>query len=127
VIAGAASKGGRSSIARALLRGPVYAQFDKADDDVTRHTRGPQPDFFLRFDRPASTHSRIASGHLAAGSTVRGTGGPRIVDDSCLTSVPGPFVLWQETSLLTLFNVRDVCNVLRSRADGSSSAGDTML
>ena len=33
VVPGAASKGGRSAIARALLQGPVYARLDKADDD----------------------------------------------------------------------------------------------
>jgi hypothetical protein len=39
VVPGAASKGGRSAIARALTQGPVYARLDRADGDVQRHMR----------------------------------------------------------------------------------------
>jgi succinate dehydrogenase/fumarate reductase flavoprotein subunit len=90
LVAGAASKGGRSAIARALLQGPVYAQLDKADDDVRRHMRASQPNFFLPFDRtgidPFNDRFPVT---LRLEGTVRGTGGLRIVDDSCATSVPG--------------------------------------
>ena len=51
VVPGAASKGGRSAIARALTQGPVYARLDKADGDVQRQMRVSQPNFFLPFDR----------------------------------------------------------------------------
>lgn len=51
LVPGAASKGGRSAIARALRQGPVYAQLDKADTDVQRSMRVSQPNFFLPFDR----------------------------------------------------------------------------
>jgi succinate dehydrogenase/fumarate reductase flavoprotein subunit len=90
VVPGAASKGGRSAIARALLRGPVYARLDKADGDVQRYMRASQPNFFLPFDRtgidPFTERFPVT---LRLEGTVRGTGGLRIVDDSCSTSVPG--------------------------------------
>jgi succinate dehydrogenase/fumarate reductase flavoprotein subunit len=90
VVPGAASKGGRSAIARALLQGPVYARLDKADDDVQRHMRASQPNFFLPFDRsgidPFKDRFPVT---LRLEGTVRGTGGLRIVDDSCATSAPG--------------------------------------
>src|SRR3954469_12015776 len=50
VVPGAASKGGRSAIARALTQGLVYARLDKADGDVQRQMRVSQPNFFLPFD-----------------------------------------------------------------------------
>jgi succinate dehydrogenase/fumarate reductase flavoprotein subunit len=90
VVPGAASKGGRSAIARALLQGPVYARLDKADDDVQRNMRASQPNFFLPFDRtgidPFKDRFPVT---LRLEGTVRGTGGLRILDDSCATSVPG--------------------------------------
>jgi len=90
VVPGAASKGGRSAIARALTQGPVYARLDKADGDVQRHMRASQPNFFLPFDRtgidPFTERFPVT---MRLEGTVRGTGGLRIVDDSCATSVPG--------------------------------------
>ncbi|WP_439403431.1 FAD-dependent oxidoreductase [Bradyrhizobium sp. DASA03068] len=90
VVPGAASKGGRSAIARALLQGPVYARLDKADEDVQRHMRVSQPNFFLPFDRtgvdPFTDRFPVT---LRLEGTVRGTGGLRIIDDTCATSVAG--------------------------------------
>jgi succinate dehydrogenase/fumarate reductase flavoprotein subunit len=90
VIPGAASKGGRSAIARALTEGPVYARLDKANEEVRRSMRVSQPNFFLPFDRtgidPFTERFPVT---LRLEGTVRGTGGLRIVDDSCATSVPG--------------------------------------
>jgi succinate dehydrogenase/fumarate reductase flavoprotein subunit len=90
VVPGAASKGGRSAIARALLQGLVFAQLDKADGDVQRYMRASQPNFFLPLDRtgidPFTQRFPVT---LRLEGTVRGTGGLRIVDDSCATSVPG--------------------------------------
>ncbi len=90
VIPGASSKGGRSVIARALRKGPVYAQLDEADAETQRHMRVSQPNFFLPFDRtgidPFTQRFPIT---LRLEGTVRGTGGLRIVDDSCATTVPG--------------------------------------
>ncbi|MCK1695245.1 FAD-binding protein [Bradyrhizobium sp. 144] len=90
VVPGAASKGGRSAIARALLEGPVYARLDKTDEDVQRHMRTAQPNFFLPFDRTGIDPFRDRFPvTLRLEGTVRGTGGLRIVDDTCATSVPG--------------------------------------
>jgi succinate dehydrogenase/fumarate reductase flavoprotein subunit len=90
VVPGAASKGGRSAIARALLQGPVYARLDKADSDVRQHMRVSQPNFFLPFDRtgidPFTDRFPVT---LRLEGTVRGTGGLRIAGDDCATSVPG--------------------------------------
>jgi len=90
IVPGAASKGGRSAIARALTQGPVYARLDKADEEVRRSMRASQPNFFLPFDRtgidPFTQRFPIT---LRLEGTVRGTGGLRIVDETCATSVPG--------------------------------------
>ncbi len=90
VVPGAASKGGRSAIARALTQGSVYAQLDKADEEVRRTMRASQPNFFLPFDRtgidPFTQRFPVT---LRLEGTVRGTGGLRIVDDNCATTVPG--------------------------------------
>src|SRR5207253_7836755 len=90
VVPGAASKGGRSAIARALSQGPVYARLDKADGDVQQSMRASQPNFFLPFDRtgidPFADRFPVT---LRLEGTVRGTGGLRIVDDSCATTVAG--------------------------------------
>jgi succinate dehydrogenase/fumarate reductase flavoprotein subunit len=90
VVPGAASKGGRSAIARALTGGRVFARLDKADEEVQRQMRASQPNFFLPFDRtgidPFTDRFSIT---LRLEGTVRGTGGLRIVDDSCATTVPG--------------------------------------
>jgi succinate dehydrogenase/fumarate reductase flavoprotein subunit len=90
VVPGAASKGGRSAIARALTQGPVYARLDQADEEVRRSMRASQPNFFLPFDRtgvdPFTERFPVT---LRLEGTVRGTGGLRIVDDTCATTVPG--------------------------------------
>jgi succinate dehydrogenase/fumarate reductase flavoprotein subunit len=90
VVPGAASKGGRSAIARALTQGPVYAQLDKTDEEVRRSMRSSQPNFFLPFDRTSiDPFTQRFAVTLRLEGTVRGTGGLRIVDDSCATSVRG--------------------------------------
>jgi succinate dehydrogenase/fumarate reductase flavoprotein subunit len=90
VVPGAASKGGRSAIARALTQGSVYAQLDRANEEVRQSMRVSQPNFFLPFDRtgidPFTQRFPVT---LRLEGTVRGTGGLRIVDDTCATSVPG--------------------------------------
>ena len=90
IVPGAASKGGRTAIARALAQGPVYARLDKADAGVRRTMRASQPNFFLPFDRtgidPFTDRFPVT---LRLEGTVRGTGGLRIVGDTCATTVPG--------------------------------------
>ncbi|MFD0279652.1 FAD-binding protein [Kitasatospora sp. NPDC127111] len=90
VLEGAASQGGRSVIARALLDGKVYCVLDRADADAQAAMRRAQPNFFLTFDRLGIDPftDRFAVTLLAEG-TVRGTGGIRIAGDDCRTTVPG--------------------------------------
>ncbi|MGU3497261.1 FAD-dependent oxidoreductase [Mycobacterium sp. C31M] len=82
----------RSPIAAELLRGRVFCQIDRADADNQAAMRRAQPNFFLTFDRMGVDPftQRFAVTLLAEG-TVRGTGGIRIVDDECATTVPGLF------------------------------------
>ncbi|WP_414568749.1 FAD-dependent oxidoreductase [Nostoc sp. CCY 9925] len=90
VIPGAGSQKGRSVIAQTLLQQPVYAILDKATESMRSSMRLAQPNFFLPFDRagidPFTQRFPVT---LRLEGTVRGTGGIRIVDDSCATSVRG--------------------------------------
>ncbi|MBD2410437.1 pyridine nucleotide-disulfide oxidoreductase [Nostoc calcicola FACHB-389] len=90
VIPGAGSQRGRSVIAETLLQQPVYAILDKATESMRPSMRLAQPNFFLPFDRagidPFTQRFPVT---LRLEGTVRGTGGIRIVDDSCATSVRG--------------------------------------
>jgi succinate dehydrogenase/fumarate reductase flavoprotein subunit len=90
VLEGAASQGGRSVIARALLSEKVYCRLDRADAAARQAMRLAQPNFFLTFDRLGIDPftQRFAVTLLAEG-TVRGTGGIRITGDDCSTTVPG--------------------------------------
>ncbi len=80
----------RSVIAKKLLSEKVYAQIDRADESVQAAMRMAQPNFFLSFDRgginPFTQRFPVT---LRLEGTVRGTGGLRITDQSCATSVPG--------------------------------------
>ncbi|MFJ1996177.1 FAD-binding protein [Streptomyces asiaticus] len=90
VLEGAASQGGRSVIARALLEEKVYCRLDRADAAARAAMRLAQPNFFLTFDRlgidPFTQRFAIT---LIAEGTVRGTGGIRLTGDDCATTVPG--------------------------------------
>ncbi|QCN99594.1 FAD-binding protein (plasmid) [Azospirillum argentinense] len=92
VIPGAASKGGRSVIARVLATEPVYARLDRAEPELWAAMRQAQPNFFLPFDRvgidPFTQRFPVT---LRLEGTVRGTGGLRLVDETCATAVPGLF------------------------------------
>lgn len=87
---GAGSQRGRSVIARALLRGPVHCQLDRADAATQAAMRRGQPNFFLTFDRlginPFTQRFPVT---LLLEGTVRGTGGIRVVDGDCATAVSG--------------------------------------
>ncbi|MBD2445939.1 FAD-binding protein [Nostoc sp. FACHB-152] len=89
-IPGAGSQRGRSVIAETLLQQPVYAILDQASEEMRASMRVAQPNFFLPFDRaridPFTQRFRIT---LRLEGTVRGTGGIRIVDETCAASVPG--------------------------------------
>lgn len=90
VIEGAGSQRGRSVIAKTLLTQPVYCSLHETPEEVRTWMRTIQHNFFLPFDRrgidPFSQRFPVT---LRLEGTVRGTGGIRIVDHSCATSVPG--------------------------------------
>jgi succinate dehydrogenase/fumarate reductase flavoprotein subunit len=89
-IPGAGSQKGRSVIAETLLTQPVYAIIDKASEEMRVTMRLSQPNFFLPFDRagidPFTQRFPVT---LRLEGTVRGTGGIRITDYTCATSVRG--------------------------------------
>jgi succinate dehydrogenase/fumarate reductase flavoprotein subunit len=91
-IEGAGSARGRSIIARTLMTQPVFCQLDLATEDMRAQLRAAQPNFFLPFDRagidPLTQRFPVT---LRLEGTVRGTGGIRIADEGCGTSVPGLF------------------------------------
>ncbi|MGW7489333.1 FAD-binding protein [Streptomyces sp. NPDC054786] len=90
VLEGAASQGGRSVIAKALLGEKVYCRLDRADAAARQAMRLAQPNFFLTFDRlGVDPFTELFAVTLLAEGTVRGTGGIRITGDDCATTVPG--------------------------------------
>jgi succinate dehydrogenase/fumarate reductase flavoprotein subunit len=95
IIEGAGSQRGRSVIAKKLMEGQkVFAQLVKAKDDtdLQKWMRIAQPNFFVQFDRmainPFEDRFEVT---LRLEGTVRGTGGIRVVNETCATSVPGLF------------------------------------
>ena len=92
VLEGAGSQRGRSVIARTLLDEPVFCQLDQIEPELWGVLRDMQPNFFQPFDRvgidPFTQRFPVT---LILEGTVRGTGGLRIVDDDCSTTVPGLF------------------------------------
>lgn len=80
----------RSPIARALLKGPVYAVLDQAPAEIHDRLRKGQPNFFAPFDRrgidPFTERFEIT---LRSEATMRGTGGLHLASDACATDVPG--------------------------------------
>ena len=79
------------AIPEALLRGPVYAVLDKANTPEKRELlRNGHAIFFLPYDRaginPFTQQFPIT---MRYEGTVRGTGGLKLVDDGCSTTVNG--------------------------------------
>ncbi len=68
----------------------MYARLDKAPPEIHLAMRQAQPNFFLPFDKagidPFRERFRI---HMVLEGTVRGTGGRRLLDEGCATTVPG--------------------------------------
>lgn len=88
---GAASKGGRSIIARRLSAGhQVLCKLDKADEKIQAQMRLGQANFFLQFDRSGiNPFTDLFPVGLLAEGTIRGTGGINLVSDDCWTGIPG--------------------------------------
>jgi succinate dehydrogenase/fumarate reductase flavoprotein subunit len=85
-----ASAHGRSAIARTLMSQPVYCSLDQADAQTQGVMRASQPNFFVPLDRAGIDPFRQRFPvTLRLEGTVRGTGGLRIVDESCATTVAG--------------------------------------
>jgi succinate dehydrogenase/fumarate reductase flavoprotein subunit len=89
-VEGAGSQKGRSIIARTLLDQPVYCVVDGWSAEEQAQLRLAQPNFFLSFDRvgidPFTQRFPVT---LRLEGTIRGTGGLRVVDADCSTTVPG--------------------------------------
>ena len=81
----------RVRLARLVAAGrPVYARLDRAPPELRQAMRDSQPNYFLPLDKagidPFTTSYPV---RFAYEGTVRGTGGLRITDAGCATSVPG--------------------------------------
>jgi succinate dehydrogenase/fumarate reductase flavoprotein subunit len=88
---GTVIEGDRRTIARLLLQQqPVYACINKASPEEQQWMRTIQHNFFLPFERlgidPFTQRFPVT---LRLEGTVRGSGGLRIVDQTCATTVPG--------------------------------------
>ncbi|MEZ0341858.1 FAD-binding protein [Mycobacterium sp. pV006] len=84
---------GRQAAQWALTQGiRVFARVDRVPDQARALMRTAQPNYFLPLDKagidPFTTAYPIRMVHEG---TVRGTGGLRIVDTRCATTVPGLF------------------------------------
>lgn len=89
-IEGAGSARGRGVIARTLMSEPVFARLDRADARTRQWMLSAQPNFFLPFERMGlDPFTQMFPVTLRLEGTVRGTGGLRICDSQCATSVPG--------------------------------------
>ncbi len=81
-----------SAIAKELLKGPVFVKLDKDTElpEQRELLRAMQPNFFAAFDKvgidPFQQQWEI---NLLLEGTVRGTGGIRIADEECGTTVKG--------------------------------------
>jgi succinate dehydrogenase/fumarate reductase flavoprotein subunit len=77
-------------VARALLEGPVWAQFDKGPPELASWLRQGQPNCFLPYDRvgvdPFTQRFPVT---LRCEGTVRGVGGIKLMGDDCSTGIPG--------------------------------------
>lgn len=79
-----------SFLPSALLKGDVYARLDRATDEVKAVIEKSHFIAFLPYKKAGiDPYTERVPVTLILEGTVRGTGGIRIVDDSCATKVPG--------------------------------------
>jgi succinate dehydrogenase/fumarate reductase flavoprotein subunit len=80
------------ALAQALLAGPVFCRLHRMPEDIRRMLPQVSPNFMLPFLRdridPFAQKFEVT---LRGEGTVRGTGGLRVIDDACQTTVPGLF------------------------------------
>jgi succinate dehydrogenase/fumarate reductase flavoprotein subunit len=83
-----------AAVAEALLDGPVFAQYDRAEPELRSWLRQGQPNCFLPLDRdgvdPFTERWPVM---LRCEGTVRGVGGIRLLGDDCSTGVPGLYAV----------------------------------
>jgi succinate dehydrogenase/fumarate reductase flavoprotein subunit len=88
-----AGTGQKAALIRAYLEGPVFQRLDLAPPEAREGMRAQMPNFFVSLDRlgidPFLDRYEI---DFVNEGTVRGTGGARVVDDTCWTGVPGLWV-----------------------------------
>jgi succinate dehydrogenase/fumarate reductase flavoprotein subunit len=85
--------GPKTWLLEAVLSGPVFAIFDLAPPEQHANMRAQMPNFFMAVDRHGIDpfNERFEIEYILEGTT-RGTGGVRVVDESCWTGVPGLWV-----------------------------------
>lgn len=80
------------ALARALLAGPVFCRLHRMPEDIRAVLPQISPNFMLPFRRervdPFTDKFEVT---LRGEGTVRGTGGLRVIDNDCQTSMPGLF------------------------------------
>jgi succinate dehydrogenase/fumarate reductase flavoprotein subunit len=80
------------ALAQALLTGPVFCRLHRMPEDIRAILPQVSPNFMLPFWReridPFTQKFEVT---LRGEGTVRGTGGLRVIDDDCQTTVPGLF------------------------------------
>jgi succinate dehydrogenase/fumarate reductase flavoprotein subunit len=80
------------ALAKALMAGPVFCSLHRMPDDIRARLASIQPNLMLPFVRqgidPFTDRFPVT---LHGEGTIRGTGGLRIIDEDCSTTVPGLF------------------------------------
>jgi succinate dehydrogenase/fumarate reductase flavoprotein subunit len=88
-----------SDLAAALLRGPVYAQFDRMPTHFREHLKFIQPAFVVGFSRlgidPFNERFEIT---LRGEGTIRGVGGIRLRGAAASVGIPGLYAAGDTTS-----------------------------
>lgn len=80
-------------LARALLRGPVFADLARTPEDIRAHVPTISPNFLLPFRRRGiDPYRQKFEVTLHGEGTIRGIGGIAVEDRDCGTGVPGLFV-----------------------------------
>jgi succinate dehydrogenase/fumarate reductase flavoprotein subunit len=81
-----------TALQRAAVHTQVYARLDRAGPEIRPAMRWSQPNFFLPLDKMGiDPFTQRFPVRFVLEGTVRGTGGLRITDDGCATTVPGLF------------------------------------
>ena len=121
VLEGAGAQRGRSVIARTLIDEPVYCRIDRIDDELRPMMRSLQPNFFQPFDRVGiDPFTQVFPVTLILEGTVRGTGGVRVIDDGCATSVPGLYAAGDAATR------EEICGGVHRRGQPQRRLGDQL-